>query len=182
MAPTSMAVVLRVDGDPLLPANELRQAVSGLDPSVAPARIRPLRSLVDEALAPDRFVAVLLSAFAAVALLLAAVGVYGVTSHAVARRTREVAVRLALGADAARVLRGIVRGVLAMTVAGLAIGLAGSVAVGGVLGRFVFGVGPLDPETLAGTAALLGAVALLAAWSPARRAGRADPVRGLRPE
>jgi putative ABC transport system permease protein len=127
-------------------------------------------------------VAALLSVFAGLALALAAVGVYGVTWHGASWRARELAVRLALGADPARVLRGVLRSTLAMTAAGLGLGLAGSVALGRVLTRFLFGVAPLDPATLGATAALLGLVAVLAAWSPASRAGRADPMRALRPE
>ena len=181
-APARMSVVVRVDGDPLALAADLRRAVSGLDPSIAPARLRPLRTLVDAALAPDRFAAILLSVFALLALVLAAVGVYGVVHHGVSWRTREVAVRVALGADAADVTRAVVGGALAMAAAGVAIGVAGSIAVGRLLADLLFGVRPVDAPTLAATAALMGAVALLAAWTPARRAGRADPVRGLRSE
>ena len=181
MAPGRMSLVVRVSGDPLAFAEDLRQAVSGLDPALAPAGIRPLRARVDEALAPDRFVAVLLSVFAVLALALAAVGVYGVTWHGVAWRTREVAVRLALGADAADVLWTVVRGALVLAAAGVGIGAAGTLAMDHVLSGFLFGVEATDVPTVAATAALLACVAVLAAWSPARRAGRADPMRGLRP-
>jgi predicted permease len=181
-SPATMSVVVRLDGDPLDVAEDLRRAVSGLDPSVAPARMGPLRALVDDALAPERFAAVLLSVFAVLAVVLAAIGVYGVTYHASARRAREVAVRVALGADAADVRRSVVQRALGMAGAGAVIGIVGWLAVGRVLARFVYGVEPVDATTMTATAALLACVVVLAAWVPARRAARAEPVWGLRPE
>ncbi|HSM59550.1 MAG TPA: FtsX-like permease family protein, partial [Longimicrobiales bacterium] len=178
----SMAVAVRSAGDldGLVP--EVRRTLARADPALAASGIRPLQELVDTALAPDRFVTFLLTVFAGAALLLAAVGIYGVISYGVTRRYREMGIRLALGADAGRVRRLVVRGGLVMAVAGIAVGLAGALALTRVLGSFLFDVTPTDPVTFAGTTALLAAVALLASWLPARRAARADPVTVLRAE
>jgi len=161
-------------------AGEVRAAVSGLDPSLAAARVRPLRDLVEHALAPDRFVAVILTSFAVLVLLLSGIGVYGMVSNAVTRRTREMGLRLAIGAEARDVVRAVMRGGLAVAGLGLGLGAVGCVAVGGVLRRFLYGVSPTDPVTLVVAAVVLAGVAAAAAWLPARRAGRSDPLTVLR--
>ena len=175
-----MSVVAKVEGDPLATLPQLREAVSELDPALAATQVRPLQALVDDALAPDRFVTSLLTLFAVAALLLAAVGIYGVISYGVSHRMREMGIRLALGADGGDVWRLVVRGGLVLALGGIVLGVVGAVALTQVLDSLLFEVAPTDPWTFAGTAVLLASVALLASWLPARRAGSADPVRVLR--
>jgi predicted permease len=179
-SPGAMSVVVRVVGDPLDVVPEARRAVSGLDPSLAAARVQPLRALVDRALAPDRFVAGILSSFALLVLLLAGIGVYAAVSQAVTRRTREMGIRLAVGAEAHDLVRIGVRGGLTVAGLGLVLGAVGSVAVGGVVAHLLYRVTPTDPLTLAVAATVLAGVAATAAWVPARRAGRSDPLTVLR--
>ena len=178
----AMSVVMKVDGDPSHVLAEARTAVSGLDPALAASSMEPLQAVVDRALAPDRFTAVLLSLFALVALLLAGVGTYGVVSHGVARRMREMGIRKALGADGGAVQGLVVRGAATLALAGVALGIAGSLALGRVLRSLLYEIEPSDPVTMAATAALLAVVALGAAWIPAWRARRADPMAVLRQE
>ena len=137
---------------------------------------------MDAPLAPARFVTTVLSLFTLTALLLAAGGIYGVVSYGVARRMREMGIRLALGAEGRDVLALVMRGTARMALLGVGLGLAGSLAVGRFLRSLLFEVRPNDPATLVATAASLAGVALLAAWVPARRARRADPVVVLRQE
>jgi predicted permease len=179
---SGMSLAVKVDGDPVAWIPDVRSAVSAVDPALAATGIRPLRDLVDAALAPDRFVTGLLTLFALTALLLAAVGVYGVVSYGVARRMREMGIRLALGADGGDVLALVLRGTAVMALTGLVLGGAGSLALGRLLGTLLYEVEPHDPLTFVATALVLGSVALLAAWVPARRARRADPVVVLRQE
>src|SRR5262249_40012916 len=131
---------------------------------------------------PRRFSAVLTGIFAALALLLAAVGIYGVMSYAVAQRTQEIGVRIAMGAQTSDVRRMILGQSLRLAVIGVAIGLVGAFAVARFLATLVFGVGTYDLLTFLAVAALLVAVAMLASWLPARRAVRVDPLVALRYE
>ncbi len=179
---SNMALVARVDRDPGALVPDVRAAVAGVDPALAAAGIQPLRELVDSALAPDRFVTVLLTLFALTALLLAAVGIYGVVSYGVARRMREMGIRRALGADGGDVLALVFRGTAAMAATGVALGVLGSLALGRILGSLLYEVEPHDPVTFAATAVVLGGAALLATWLPARRARKADPMAVLREE
>lgn len=179
---SGMALVARVDGDPSGLIPDVRAAVAAVDPALAATGVQPLGELVDSALAPDRFVTVLLSLFALTALLLAAVGIYGVVSYGVARRMREMGIRMALGAQGVDVLALVLRGTAVMAATGLALGIVGSLAMGRFVGSLLFDVRPNDPATIAATALILGGVALLAAWIPARRARRADPVVVLKEE
>jgi putative ABC transport system permease protein len=120
--------------------------------------------------------------FAGLALVLAAVGIYGAMSYAVSQRTQEIGVRLALGAGERQIFRMVVGETLALAAAGLVIGGAGAIALGRAIGGMLFGVPPADAVTFGGTAALLVTVAFLAAWLPARRAMRVDPMAALRAE
>ena len=144
--------------------------------------MRTLERIKSENVASDRLQTALLGSFAGVAILLAAIGIYGVVSYAVAQRTHEIGIRAALGADAGSLLRLILRGGMALTAAGLAIGLAGSLAIATLMGNLLFGVGARDPATLAAVAAALASVALLACYLPARRAAKVDPMVALRYE
>jgi ABC-type antimicrobial peptide transport system permease subunit len=144
--------------------------------------VATLSSLVDRASAQRLFVTRLLAAFALVAILLAAVGLYGVVSYGVAQRTREVGVRVALGARRRDVLRLVLSSGLTLVAIGVALGLGAAFVATRFLGALVFGVSPVDPVTFGLATALLIAVALLAHWVPVRRALRIDPASALRAE
>jgi putative ABC transport system permease protein len=175
-----MNVVLKTAGDPALLANPLKGAVAAIDASVPVVGIATLESIVGDAIDQPRFVGVLAAAFAALALALAAIGIYGVMAYVVARRTTEIGVRMALGATRGEVFRLVVGDGLKLTGLGVAFGLAGSLAVARALSTLLFGVTPGDPVTLGGTAALLLLVATAACFVPARRATRVDPIVALR--
>jgi len=179
---TAMAVVLKTEGDPLALADAARAAVSAVDPALAASDIQPMTDLVDSALAGDRFVTSLLGIFAVIALLLAAVGLYGVVSYGVTRRMREMGIRVALGARGADVRKLVVTGGLGLTLAGVALGVVGAFALTGFLEALLYDVPVTDPATFVAMVAVLMGVALLASWLPARRAGNADPVSVLREE
>jgi putative ABC transport system permease protein len=134
------------------------------------------------ATAQTRFIAVLLALFAATALALAAIGIYGVMSLAVAARTKEIGIRVALGADQHRVQRLVVGEGLALVMVGTAFGLAGALTATRVLQSMLFDLAPNDPTTYTAIVGLLGAAAIVASWIPARRASRVDPVVALRSE
>jgi len=131
---------------------------------------------------PPRMAALLLSVFGGLALLLAAIGIWGIVSHAVARRTREVGIRLSMGATGRDVIGMLVGGGMRIVGVGIVIGLALSAGAGILVGGFLYGVGSFDPVAFIGIPVLLGAVALVASWIPARRAAGVDPVRALRSE
>jgi putative ABC transport system permease protein len=177
-----VSLVVRTAADPaaLLPA--VRRAVLGLDPELPVFDARPLDDVVAESVAGRRFQAVLLQAFAGLALLLAAVGVYGVLSDAVGRRTREIGIRMALGAQPRQVLRLVLGEGMTLALGGLALGVPAALVLARTLKSFLFGVAPGDPRTLAAVSLLLAAAALVASYLPARRATRVDPMVALRAE
>ena len=176
------AMVKSSNGDPASLANAARHALREIDPTVPVYNVVTLSSLVEKSSAQRRFVTRLLAAFAAVALLLAAIGLYGVVSYGVAQRTRELGVRLALGAQPRDVLRLVLGSGLTLVAIGAAAGLAAAFAVTRVLGTLVYGVSHVDPLSFGGATLLLVAVALLAHWVPVRRALRIDPATTLRAE
>jgi predicted permease len=180
--PGQMSMAARVQGDPAALISDVRRTVADLDPALAAARIQPLQTFVDDAMARDRFVTRLLAAFAATALLLAALGIYGVVSYGVSRRMREMGIRRALGAEWSDVSFMVVKGGMRLAAMGIALGVASSLALSRVLQSLLYDVEATDPATFVGMAALLAAVALLASWLPARRVKRADPVAVLRSE
>jgi putative ABC transport system permease protein len=161
-------------------ASDLRRTVQRLAPGLPLADVRPMEEVVASALARPRFTAHLLALFAALALLLAAIGLYGVLAHAVARRRQEIGIRVTLGASRARVLRLVLADGLALAGAGIALGLLLALALAPLLAGQLYGVTPHDLPTFAAVPALLAAVALAATWLPARRAAAVDPLAALR--
>ena len=177
-----MTLFVRTVGDPLLSVAALRQVIQAVEPNQAIADVQPLEQVLAESVAPQRFRTVLLSLFALVAALLAAAGIYGVMSYSVAQRTREIGIRVALGADARAIVRLIVQQGLRLTLVGLALGLLGAWALTRWMAGLLYGVSATDPLTFGLIALLLAGVALLACWIPARRATKVDPMVALRCE
>jgi putative ABC transport system permease protein len=175
-------IVLKTATAPMALAEPLRRAVKEIDAGIAVSGVASMADLIAEANGGSRFYAVLVAAFAGLALLLAAVGIYGVLSYAVAQRTPEIGVRLALGADSRQIFALVVGESLKLAALGLAIGAAGAVLLASTLQRLLFGVRGTDAVTFAVTGALLVAVALIASCIPARRAMRIDPMEALRAE
>jgi putative ABC transport system permease protein len=153
-----------------------------VDPSIPVTQVRPMSEVLSVSLAAQRFNTLLLGVFAGVALLLASVGLYGVLAFSVAQRTREIGIRMALGAQAGDVLHLILRQGLALSVLGVGVGISASLAGTRVLRGLLYGVAPTDPATFAAVAFLLVAVALVACLIPARRAMKVDPMVALRYE
>ena len=176
------AVAVRTAVDPTSLASSLAAAVQSVDPDLGLDRVRTMDQMVDESLAGARFMTVLLGLFAAMALLLACIGIYAVMSFAVAQRTHEVGLRMALGARRLQVLQLVLAEGVSLALAGLVIGLAGAYAVGRALNAFLFEVTPSSPATMASALGLLLGSALLACYLPARRATRVDPMVALRAE
>jgi predicted permease len=177
-----MWLVVRTDLGAAAVAPLLRERVWRLDPALPVEEVTPLRALLGTALAEPRFNASLLALFAGAALLLAAVGIYGILAYTVAQRTREIGVRLALGAAKGHVVRQVVGQGLRVAAAGVVLGTAGALALGRVLGALLQGVSGHDPAVLGGVALVLVSVAAAAAWLPARRASRIAPTVALRAE
>jgi predicted permease len=180
--PQPVRVVARGTAGEAELAPALRSALAALDPSVPLGKVRTLGALVGESAARQRLVARLLEAFAAAAVGLGAVGVYGVIAFAVARRTRELGVRAALGATPAAVRRMVLGRGARLAAVGLGVGLAAAVAAARAARAWLFGVSPAEPAVLAGVALLLGAVTLAASLLPALRAGRVSPLAAMRDE
>jgi predicted permease len=166
--------------DPAQLTPAIRAAVRALDPNVPLAEVQTMSSLVERATARERFYLMLLATFAGVAVALAAVGIYGVMSYAVSRRTHELGLRMALGAEPRQLLASVVREGMTVAAIGGAVGIAGALAISRVMASLLFGVKATDPLTFAMVAAALGAVALAACYIPARRETRIDPLETLR--
>ena len=177
-----LTVVMRTRGDPAAALREARAAVAELDRDLPIYDVAALQTLVDRSLGQPKFYLLLLTLFAALAVVLAAVGIYGVILYSVQQRSREIGIRMALGASGERVVSMVIRQGLALTLAGVLLGTAGAYAVTRVLRSLLYGVGERDPVTFVGVAVLLGAVALFASWLPARRAARVDPLAAIRAE
>ena len=177
-----MTMLVRTDGDPLALASAAEAAVRDIDPNQPVARIRSMDQVAAETVARPRFNLYLLGGFAAMALLLAGLGLYAIISYSVTQRRHEIGVRVALGARRGDVIRLVVRQGLALTAAGLAIGLGAALVATRAMSTLLFDVRPTDPATMAGVALFLAAVALLASWLPGLRATRVDPAVALRGE
>ncbi len=178
--PSGATLVLRTPQDVAVLAEPLRQAVWRVDPGLPAPDIRSLRQVVAQAVSPERFQMLLVGIFASGALLLAALGIYGVPAYAVSRRTQELGIRMALGAQPADLMRMVIRQGLTPVAIGLALGLAGALAAGRFVAGLLFDVTPYDPPTLGIVLLLVGAVAVIACYVPARRATRIDPMTALR--
>jgi putative ABC transport system permease protein len=179
---SSMTLVLRTTGDPEDLASAARREILAIDKDQPVADVRTMESWLAESIARTRFGALLLAAFAGLALTLAAIGIYGVMSHTVAQRESEIGVRMALGAKARDVLRLVIGQGLALVLVGVVLGLLGSLVLTRVLSSLLYGVSATDPLTFAAIAALLMIVSWVACYIPARRAARVDPLTALRYE
>jgi len=175
-----MVITLKTSGDPMALAGAARAAIHAIDPQQPIVSIETMDNVVTRSLSERRLVLVLVGGFAAAALLLAALGVYGVTASTVTQRTRELGIRMALGANRASVVRSVLGEPARLVGLGLVIGLVGTIAGRRVVTRILYGVSPTDPATLAVVAVVLLLVALLASYFPARRATRVDPMVALR--
>jgi putative ABC transport system permease protein len=174
--------VIRTSGDPRRFVPLVRQTVAGIDTAIGVDSIEPVDRLLAASVARQRFYATLLTVFAIVAGVLAAIGIYGVLAYSVVTRTQEIGVRMALGAQRQQVLALILRRGILLTVAGIALGLVGAAAISRYLQSMLFGIQPTDAATFIAVAAAFSAVALAACYLPARRATAVDPVVALRQE
>jgi putative ABC transport system permease protein len=176
------AIAVRTAGDPASMTKSIAAVVLSIDPDLPLDQVKTMDQIVDESLSGDRFGTVLFGSFAAVALLLAAIGIYGVMSFAVAQRTHEIGLRIALGASPARVLRLVLREGILLALGGLLLGLGGAYFVGRLMKSLLYQVNAMDPAAVSGVTAVLLLSALLACYIPARRATQVDPIVALRDE
>jgi len=179
---TWMNVVVRSSVAPAALTESIKREVGRVDKDVPVTRVRAMNDLVQGSFADRHFTLALLGAFAVVAVVLAGVGIYGVMAYAVSRRTREIGLRMALGARAQDVMRLVLGQTMGVTLLGIAVGLGGALALRRIVASMLFGVGPGDPATLLLVALMLALVALAAGFVPARRAARVDPSIALRAE
>jgi putative ABC transport system permease protein len=178
----SLTLVVRTSGDPSALASAVRGEVKAADKNQPVFNVRTMREVIATSVNMNRFSMLLLSLFAAVALLLAGVGLYGVMSYAVAQRTNEIGIRMALGARGLDIFRLVVGQSMLLTLVGMGLGLAGAAALSRVLSGLLYGVSATDPLVFAGVALLLALVAFAACYVPARRAMKVDPMVALRYE
>src|SRR5262245_21602404 len=179
---SAMTFVVRTQGEPTVVAGAAQNVIRSLDPEQPVADVRTMESLIGSSVARARFNTLMLTIFALVALLLAGVGIYGVIAYSVAQRTHEIGVRMALGARGIDVLRLVVRRGMMLALGGVAVGVAGSIALTRLMKTLLFNVSETDPLTFVGIPLLLALVALLACLIPARRAAKVDPMVALRCE
>jgi putative ABC transport system permease protein len=182
LAYSGLTLVVRTESEPLAAVNAIRREVLALDKDQPIADISTMEQLLSDSVSRARFSAMLLGVFAGVALLLAAVGIFGVMSYGVSERTHEIGLRMALGAQASDVLTLVVRQGMVLTLGGIVIGLGAAFALTRVMSSLLYGVSATDPLTFAAISVLLAAVALLACYLPARRATKVDPMIALRYE
>jgi predicted permease len=175
-----LTLVLRTTGDPAAIAPAVRQVIASIDKAVSVSDVRTMDAVIERAVARPRFQLTLLASFAGIALLLAAAGIYGVMSYAIARRTHEIGLRMTLGAQRGDVLRMVLGQAMLRVGAGAAVGLAGALALTRLMSSLLYGVRPTDPLTFGVVAIVLIGAALLASYVPARRATRIDPMVALR--
>jgi putative ABC transport system permease protein len=178
----SLMLMLRTQADPMSLAASVRQEIMKLDPNLPIFDIKPFEEYISDSVAQPRFNSALLGVFAGVALLLTAIGLYGVIAYSVAQRTQEIGIRMALGARPGDALRLIIGQGMALALIGVALGLGGAFAATRLIRGLLFDIGPTDPLTFASVAALITLIALLACYIPARRATKVDPMIALRHE
>jgi putative ABC transport system permease protein len=177
-----MTFVARTVGDPAAMAPAVRREIGAIDPDLPVSDVQTLEKVMADTVGRARFNTLLLGLFAGLATLLAAVGIFGVMNYSVALRTRELGLRMALGAQPGRVLLLVLRQGLLLTLIGIGVGLLGALALTRLMSSLLFGVEATDPATFAAIVLLLAAVSLLACYIPARRATRIDPLIALRHE
>jgi putative ABC transport system permease protein len=177
-----MVFVLRAEKDAMALAEPARKIIQGIDSELPVSQIRTMETVVRQTFASQQFSAVLLGGFSLASLLLAAIGVYGVLAYSVTQRTREIGVRIALGAEPLTITRMVVASGARMVVIGAAAGLAAALALSGLMRSLLFGIGPRDPLTFVAAPLIFVVVALVAAYIPARRAARVSPMEALRTE
>jgi putative ABC transport system permease protein len=177
-----MTLLVRTTTDPLSIVGAVRGAVLSIDPNQPIANVSTLEKVVDDSVAPRRLNMLLMGLFGALAMLLSAVGIYGLLSHAVTQRTQEMGIRMALGAQVSDVLRLVLKQGMMLVVIGEIIGLLGASMLTQLIRGLLFGVTPNDVTTFVVVTAVLGVVALLACYFPARRATKVDPLIALRYE
>lgn len=182
LVPTSMTLLLRTSGPPMDAAASVRSIVHDVDRSLSAARIRPMADIVNASTGTERFLAILLSFGAVVSLFLGLVGVYGVAAESVKRRTQEIGIRMALGAQRRQIKGLVMREATTIALIGLAFGLTTTLAAAGGLRSFLFAVAPTDAMTLGVATAVLATAAVVAIYWPARRAAHLEPVKALRGE
>jgi len=177
-----MTVVLKTAVPPASLADAVRAEVYAVDPNLPLSNVSTLDAIVSKSISQQRFYMLLLVVFASIALLLAAIGIFGVLSYAVSQRTREIGIRMALGASGRTVVSLIVRQAMLLVVCGVAAGTIAALFVSQTMTKMLFSVTPTDPVTFGAVAAVLVGVALLASYLPARKATRVDPIVALRAE
>ncbi len=176
----SMSLVVRTNGEPAALAGSVREAIRSIDKGVSNYNLKTMNDVVSASAASRRVPMLLLSAFAGVAMLLAMLGIYGVTSYYVTQRTHEIGVRMALGAQIVDVLKLVLSRAMALAVIGIGIGVVGAIALTRYLTTLLFGVKPIDVVTFVGVAVVLAIVVFVACIVPARRATKIDPLEALR--
>lgn len=178
----SISLVIRSGSDPAQLTSAVRGEVSALDKTLPVFNVKPMEQVIGERMSPKRLAALMMAVFALLALVLAGVGIYAVMSYAVSQRTHEIGIRMALGAQARDIFKLVITQGLALTMAGIGIGLAGAYAMTRAMAGLLYGVTTTDPLTFIGISLLLGGVAMLACYVPTRRAIRVDPMIALRYE
>jgi putative ABC transport system permease protein len=177
-----LSLVVRTSGEPAALAPAITRVVRDYDPDIGVNRVLPLETLLEERLSENRVTALLMTVFAGIALLISAMGLYGVISYSVSQRTREFGIRLALGAGRRELLRLVLGDGVKLAMIGSVLGIAGALALTRLMRFMLYGVGPGDPLTMVAVVALLGIITLAASFVPARRATRVDPMTSLRAE
>jgi predicted permease len=178
----AMTLVVKAEHDPRALVAPVRQIIREMDASLPVADIRAMEEIVASTLSTPRFTGMLLGVFACLALVLSAIGIYGVLSYVVSRRTREIGIRVAIGAGRGEIVRLVLRSGVAMALAGVVLGLVAAASLSRLMSTLLYGVSPADPATYAAVATGLTLVAVLASLVPAWRATRVDPVRALKAE
>jgi len=177
-----MSLVVKTSVPPATLTQAARNAVYSIDPNLPVSNVSTLDAIVSRSISQPRFYMLMIGVFAALALTLAAIGIFGVLSYAVSQRTREIGIRMALGAQERDVVGLVVRQAMILAASGLAAGTAAALLLSQTMTKMLFSIGPTDPATFAAVAAILAAVAVLASYVPARRATRVDPIIALRAE